>query len=988
MRHKMLRIVSSVCLVLYLNLNVCYAAWSDYTPPHESVDSVRAVQNMPQTISIDTIQKKILIAECDFDDGIHESDTLKFKMTTSVDCVSFEDGAIKIIKSSENKITPTQIKFSYDGDLVSGEYYAFSCNIKCEGVANETYGPTNLLEAYGLKNGVGDTWLSHSFEFDGHRYESGNTDWYNVCQMLQIPEDTEYLDLSAYVNEGTEGTIYFDDFKLYKIAVDPMESVLVSPSYKGLIYTEGYADINLDVVIEENSFYSLSDMELEVKLIDEEDNILRFSNAKVLSKKMNFVFSSHGIPIGTYYLQAVLKNTSTGEVVSFKEHTIRRTDEHPDTYLNENGNLVRNGETKFFKKIMSYNPRTEGSTYMEVAADAAEAGLDSISQYGMWWLNDKNDISAALEYMRENELQTHLCLAGYWWGNYGEKSNMFESFVEKQEDILPFLTKIANDYKNDAVLDGYYLFDEPNPVYDGEEIRWNNEILAEADINHPTYGIADKELGHYGIYTKMSDVLGVDPYPVYGRESDDIAKVGRMVKEAKLNFPNRPVYLVLQCFNWGVEENNDTVRGPNYAELRNMAWQGICEGAVGLDAFSYTSMTLDTKKNFDEWWDDFTLVYDEVEQYGDVIISEEPSPIYSVSGGGEWLNILVKRFNGQTYVFAVNNTKIAQTAAVNIVGADNIDLNFEPLEVKILTVSQNNYLSPEAELLSFEVSAGDESFPVGYGRNNNVMFIPGDVDNVNYAAKISNGAKLFVNGFERNTVGSIDLDITDEIVVRVVAENGYTSSEHIYKITNDVKPQAHIYQPQKYVVVSGNAGCSNANADALVMLVKKDADINNIKADDIGYIKQGKVKADGTYTFEFSFSDFKYDENGNVDNYKLLLNVNGVRMTSTVSEAKTMSNLVTFDLDISEVGKAVVNMTNPYSLNDLKYTMYIAFYNENKLLDIKGFDKFISDSNKISYSLSDIPAGATHVRGFLWDSHSSLIPLASSKEKVLTSKPD
>lgn len=765
-------------ILIFLNITgVCLADSASYYPPHEAVDGGRAAQNMPLPLTIDTVKRKELLGENNFDNGQDSSDILEYSYTTTNDA-KFEDGAIKIVKTEETKATGAQVTFKYSGQVIPREYYAFTCRIKCEGLVNSGGGPRNLLEAYGMENGT-NKWLAHSHIYDGHRYESGDAE-YTICQMLQVPENTDCLNLSAYVNANTVGTIYFDDFKLYRISIDPMESILLSPSYKGLIFEEGYADINLDVKLEESSFYSFDDnMTLEVKLVDINDKVLRFATEENLSERMNFVFSSIGLDTGEYYLQTILKD-ETGEVISKKEHTIRRTNELPETYLNENGNLVRNGEKKFFKKIMSHSGTTEGTTYMDVAEDAISAGLDSVSHYGMWWLQESAN-TEAIDYMRQNNLKMHLTLGGYWWGNYGERANMFETFVEKQEDIIPFFTKIANNYKDDDVLEGYYIFDEPHPVFEGEEIRWNNEILAQLDINHPTFGIADKDYDRYGIYTKMTDILGVDPYPVYGKETDDIARVGQVVREAKTNFPNRPVYLVLQCFNWGNEQNDDTMRGPNLTELKNMAWQGICEGAVGLDAFSYPSMKNDAAKSFDEWWSDLTTVYSEVEEYGDVIISEEPSPLYTVSGGGEWLNILVKRYEGNTYIFAVNNTNEEKSASVNIKGIDSQVLNFKPLGVEILKLSQPDFKSPEAELMALGFSNGKETFAVSEGEEN-ILYVPCFSEVINYSAKISDGAKLYIGSKERETQGKITLKKADSFTVRVVAEDGVTETYKTYKI--------------------------------------------------------------------------------------------------------------------------------------------------------------------------------------------------------------
>ena len=413
-----------------------------------------------------------------------------------------------------------------------------------------------------------------------------------------------------------------------------------------------------------------------------------------------------------------------------------------------------------------------------MAEKAADAGIKTISHYGMWWASDAPD-TAALDYMRANGLQSHICLSSYWFSD--RSGNMGTTLIHEQSDILPLFTQIAKDYKNDPILDGYYLFDEPNPIYKGGEIRWNNEIMAQADINHPTYGVADQCYDKYGVYVKMADIVGIDPYPVNGLDSDDIAAVGRGMKQMKQNFPNRPVYAVLQGFNKAISGWAQATRSPNYQELRNMAWQAICEGAAGLDCYAYPNMKNDPSKDFDTWWNEIKTLYDETGSYQNVLLSDEPAPLYHVEDGGDWLNLLIKRYHGRTYLFAVNNTRQAQSAAVTIQEAGSYPLSFEGLEVKLLTVEQDAYPSPEAKLKSMGFSNGDMIFPVAEG-DENILYVPKEQHVINYAAQISDGAQLYIGGVARAAAGKITLWHTDSFTVRVAAADGVNDTEKSYRV--------------------------------------------------------------------------------------------------------------------------------------------------------------------------------------------------------------
>lgn len=765
---KKIILLSCILAVLFNSGNV-YAY--KYYPPYESIDNERLMQNMPAPFSVDKVAKK-LVASCDFNSTAF-SETLLSNYGGGY--WSEADGAVKISKTQITERISFAVKYISEEGFSEGEVYAFICKIKTDNISGDA--PRNILEAYGTK------WLAAAQSYGGLSDKTGDNDWYEMTQVLEIPKGTKYLNLQGYIPTNMTGTVYFDDFKLYKIAYDPLESVLRSPNYKGLIYGDGYSDINLDVIVtERKDFYYFDDLQLEVSLADEDDNIIYSSLAKTVREKMNFVFSSHGLPIGDYYLQVILIDKSTDDIVSKKEHTIRKRDENyrPSAYVDENGHYIKNGNKTFINKIYNHSVGSE-NFYSYSAQFAHYTGIDTVSNCGLWW--QLENPSSAFKFMRENSLTTHISLSSYWFSD--RSINEGKKIIEKQSDILPLFTQIANGYKNDSVLEGYYVFDEPDPKLVGDEIRWNNEILAEADINHPTFGVADKEYDEYGIYTKMTDILGIDPYPVTGKtdengvSTDDIAKVGRSVREIKQNFPNRPVYFVMQGFHY---KKRGDLRSPTYAELRNMAWQAICEGAEGLDWYAYPEMTADSTKTLAEWTNEVETLLTEVKSYKDVIMSDEPAPLYTLTSGGEWLNISVKRHNGKTYLFAVNNTHTAKSATVDINGIDSIELNFEPLGVILQEFEQQEFLSPEAELKNIGFSNGGEIFETAENGEERILYVTENAGVINYTASISDNAKLVLGGKEMPLTGKITVRNADSFTVKVIAENGVVSNTKRYHI--------------------------------------------------------------------------------------------------------------------------------------------------------------------------------------------------------------
>lgn len=748
-----------------------------YVPPYDDVDGGRAKQNMPEIFSFETAEKTALFEKIEFTDADFEGRE-NITYTNGMKNTYIEGEQIKIVKNDTNILTqPTVYWQPAQNDAIPMGTYAFVCKMKTEQISGTP--AESVIVAYN----AGGEKIAQSYK----TYTKELTDgWVEIIRIMFLEDVAQKFLLRTSVSADSTGTFYYDDFELYRIADDPLEMVLKQPNYKGLIYGDGKADIDLDVTIgERTSYYPLESMNLSVELVDESNNVYRYSYAESLSNLMNFVFSSKGLSEGDYYLIATLTDKETGEVISKKERTIRKraSDYRPDTYLDENGRIIKNGKKTFLKRMYSAS-----DIYQEAAEAAKNAGVNTISHYSTKWWSFKDDrleanIKDTLEYIENNDMDIHISMSNF---QYSELADIAKKFITKQEDTLPFLTNLANDYKNKKYLAGYYIIDEKDPRTLGEDIRWINEILAQEDINHPTFGVTDQVYNCYGIFTKMVDILGVDSYPVTGKAKDkdgnptydDISVAGDKIREIKKLTPNRPVYLALQGFHWA--GRGDT-RGPSEAEIKNMAWQGICEGVDGLDWFCFNDLYTNEETK-DEWTAKLNHVFSEVIEYEDIILSDEPAPKYSVSGGEDWLNILVKRYKGKTYVFAVNNSYNSHNAGVKIQGMDSLNLSFEPLEVKKLELLQDEFLSPEAELKTIGFSNGKETFEVSIEEGENILYVHKNSGVINYNAKISDGAKLYMGSKEMPLSGKITVKKAEQFTVTVVAENGKDCYRKTFRI--------------------------------------------------------------------------------------------------------------------------------------------------------------------------------------------------------------
>ena len=111
--------------------------------------------------------------------------------------------------------------------------------IKTQDIAGDETGATICLEWQG-KDGK---WLGGVYPAG----IKGTRDWTRVEAITRLPEDATSCNAACYVRQGMTGTAWFDDVELVRIADPPMQTVLLSPNYRGWITAAGPQDARLRV---------------------------------------------------------------------------------------------------------------------------------------------------------------------------------------------------------------------------------------------------------------------------------------------------------------------------------------------------------------------------------------------------------------------------------------------------------------------------------------------------------------------------------------------------------------------------------------------------------------------------------------------------------------------------------------------------------------------------------------------------------------------
>lgn len=790
---------ASLCKAIYDTLTYAYSMktygvsgksiWLTY--PDNEVRDDKLTKYKPEIFDVETKEKTIIAVE-DFEDGkynfgggiskgsITEDEAYSGKKALMLSVP--ESGTQVVAGRFEYKVTPSEI----------GSFFVATCMVKCQDLAKATGFCVDIYDA-------NNKYLKGIYESNSQA--KGTTDWVQVKQMFQVPEGTAYFVIQIYFDAANKGTAYYDDLTLQKVAMNPMETIMLSPAYKGFIY--GDSDINYDITIDEQAgVYDVSAMKLNIKLVDEKDNVFIEKNIDFCTLKQNVTLSTEGIAEGDYYLETRVIDKESGEELQLDYNVIRKRakDYRPAFYVDEYGRTIKNGKPFFMRAFYDLWGDEGTETIHELAFDylkGSDINFNAINPYDYYWrFNEPLYYFKPFSELEDRGISISAAFHGFFLTNEGR--------LWEAENSRNVYSNMVYQMKQYPSIFGYYIFDEQDLNTMGDELKWRYNVVSDADPDKPTLAAHYKTDYRYGTLTKVTDILMEDIYPVYGLETDDIAAKGRALRAFRDQFPNRPIYSVIQAFKGGMSASQGQ-REPNEEELRNMVWQAICEGVQGISFWasfvSFTRPNLKPSLSWQEYMGIQNKLMGEVKQLNDVLTSADPKPYYELKGSKDCFNITSKHHDKKSYVFMVNNTNDVQSGVLKLdddvksitslytgetynVGKDGyFKIEFDPLQVEIFEYEQDSYQSSEADLkfLKFYLP-DDETVVINYVDDEAVIRLPQSVETIKYSATIGRKAKIYVDGNLSEASGNIAVNGKNSINVKVVSENEKFATEKTYKV--------------------------------------------------------------------------------------------------------------------------------------------------------------------------------------------------------------
>lgn len=490
---------------------------------------------------------------------------------------------------------------------------------------------------------------------------NGTTDWMQSMQYAVCDFAVDRVAVTCYLQESVnQGLGWYDDVCLYTVGFDPFaDAVLEKPTYKGFIYGEdGENDIVLSTNVNSYNIYNLSDSVVTAKIVDQKDRVVASLRRSDFSEELNFVFSSSELLMNEdYYLQISLDNTAEGKCYGQREWKLRKrpADYRPDNYFDEYGRFVIDGQPKFLMGVYGENKLYELIDKIEGSP------IDLIVPYGYIWIpvgrNSAGEITtgadtALLDYAHARGIKMTAPLTHFLYSKVNS-TGRFSNVIKNTADSRAVYESFAKTLNHPAIL-GYYMADEMSSQRYGAEVEWASGILSDLDPDGITFN-ATSRAHNQREQLRFADSVNTSSYPVaLGDGTDDLSKVTEHISAITKYLPegNRPHFAVLQSYKVG-----GALRGPDEAEMRNMAFQALCAGMQGIIWYNGFQME-------DSGWEDLLTVCEEIEGFYPMILSTDEAPEYEVVVGGDWFESMAKSYGGRGYLFTVNKTRSAQSVKI------------------------------------------------------------------------------------------------------------------------------------------------------------------------------------------------------------------------------------------------------------------------------------------------------------------------------------
>jgi hypothetical protein len=495
---------------------------------------------------------------------------------------------------------------------------------------------------------------------------SGNVraaEWTKATATYAVPETAATLKLSVYIYKGLTGTAWFDDITVGLGRPQVQSSGLLTPSYRGWLIPGDWDSISLRTAVSPAEG-TVDDYSVRFVLADASGNTVDQQTFPAAAT-VDYTYPAAPLAVGPYSLRSQVVANATGEVVGDEAWGLEKLAAAPTTYVDKHQRLIRDGQPFF--PLGFYNNNVDELSMQELAGTPFNTILPYSPLDG-----PRLDLAAA------NGISVIYSLKDFF---YDSTQGAKPKEIVTEQDEVPVIIDRVKQYRDHPAMLAWYMVDEKDFTQYGDRMIKHYDAVVANDSAHPAYEVENRLPDPPGAYMRTTDVYGCDSYPVKGTDGESIAAVSLRASGAADLLPTRAMWQVPQSFAWGSLAGQEG-RFPTLDEFRNMTWQFLANGAMGLVYYELYYMRQDPDLTFEQCMGIATDVAQEVSDLVPALLSAEPAPQASTAGG-DWLDWLVKRAGDTGHLFAVNHSKGAQSATFTVPAAVSVTVRGEDRTVAV-----------------------------------------------------------------------------------------------------------------------------------------------------------------------------------------------------------------------------------------------------------------------------------------------------------------
>ena len=548
--------------------------------------------------------------------------------------------ALKFTRTEEHKNNPfiaQWIKWPTGQKYIMGMKYKAKLNeggkilLSCEG-----YKYIDSLYLYTNTTDTKDQWVTQELD----------TQW------------TEFIEgsgqFTVQFRGSTYGTFIIDEIFWRPAKVNIFSSLSIN-AWQSTVYEEAF-EIRVALKIKDTIYENGKYIKLNLTIYDKANDKqkLFLSNYKIkrthLTKYAEFMVDPSKLSPGYYYAKVQIYNDYVDNYESNQQCTFKKSNEK----------LTREYMKKNKKIYVDDKLRTwmNGEQTFPIGLYAGKYNTTHRDN----WINSPfnmvfNGGSPADMIKELYELSNHRLYSLQYLGKESATTSNDDAEIKKAREHA---VNVVKSNKNNPGLIGYYFIDEPGALYANSMMN-STFAIREEDPDRFVYTAVNQRY-KLNIIKEGLDVIGTDCYPA--TTSDALHCVSTVATEGIRNMANAKA-------NWGVIQIYDkTVDGesgqtaPTEAELKNMLYQMIASGAMGLFAYDYDSLW-DPKahNNPQSEWTKIVKVFTEFKDlYSKIVYAVEepfresyifPEMIYSIPRGE---NVIARiwKHEKDDYILLVN----------------------------------------------------------------------------------------------------------------------------------------------------------------------------------------------------------------------------------------------------------------------------------------------------------------------------------------------